>query len=87
MNNNVKKIIKKAICGCLDLFPIKKNKIVVDNFAGKGFSDNPRYVIEALHSKAIQPLEIVWLVRKSEWNSPFPDYIKKVCIDRHGLIS
>ena len=87
MNNNLKKIIKKAICGCLDLFPIKKNKIVVDNFAGKGFSDNPRYVIEALHSKAIQPLEIVWLVRKSEWNSPFPDYIKKVCIDRHGLIS
>lgn len=50
---------------------IKQNKVVVSNFAGKGFYDNPKYITEALLKKHID-LDIVWLVENKSIMVPPP---------------
>lgn len=45
------------------LLPINNNKIVVDNFHGEGFGQNPRYIVEAIHNMD-SSIEIVWVVKK-----------------------
>lgn len=50
------------------VFPIQNNKIVVDSYFGKGYGDNPKYIIQnMLGNKEIQ---IVWLVRNIDKNMP-----------------
>ena len=46
----------------LILFPIKKNKIVVSNFWGKAYGENPKYIVDYL-LKNYSNLEIVWLCK------------------------
>lgn len=57
------------------LFKIKGNRIVVDNFLGKGYGDNSKYIIEEL-LKIDSRIEIIWIVRNLKEN--MPDSIKKV---------
>lgn len=82
-----KSSIKKIFSNCCRVLPIKKNKIIVDNFGGKGFSDNPRYIVEALHKESEKKLDIVWVVGEKDWNTYFPSYVRKVSTDRHGFFS
>ena len=55
--------------------PIIKNKIVVDNFGGKGYGDNPKYIVESLLKKKIN-LDIVWLV--NDMSTVVPNGVRKV---------
>lgn len=78
----IKKIIKQIvdiiykILGILfNLFPIDTKKVVVSNFWGKGYNDNPKYVIEKLH-KMYPEIKIVWLLK--DMKTEMPQYIKKV---------
>ena len=56
---------------------IKKNKIVIDNFFGRGFGDNPKYIVEEL-LKENPSLDIVWLVKHSISHISFPKDIRTV---------
>jgi CDP-glycerol glycerophosphotransferase len=50
----VKEILKRALLKimALEIFPIKKNKIIFDNFNGKGFGCNPKYIaLELIKSR------------------------------------
>ena len=51
------------------LFPIKRNRIVFDNFGGRGFGDNPAYIVEEL-LKSQQNLDLVWLSKKKDIKLP-----------------
>ena len=77
-------IIYRKILGVLNricfyacrIFPIKKNRVAVCTFEGKGgFGCNPKYIVEELHRRR-PDLEFVWLVNNVHRN--FPDYIKGV---------
>lgn len=58
------------------VFPVKKNRISVCTFEGKGgFGCNPRYIVEELHRRSPK-YEFVWFV--NDMNKEFPPYIKKV---------
>ncbi len=58
------------------IFPIKRNRISVCTFEGKGgFGCNPKYIVEELHRRNPE-YEFVWFV--SDVKKEFPDYIKKV---------
>ena len=58
------------------IFPIKKNRISVCTFEGKGgFGCNPRYIVEELHRRNPE-YEFIWFV--NDMNKEFPDYIRKV---------
>lgn len=60
------------------VFKIRENKIVVSNFYGKGYGDNPKYLVEEL-LKAEKNLDIVWLV-KNKNDLSIPDKVRKVKI-------
>src|SRR5699024_3955713 len=44
------------------LFPIKKNKIVISNYFGKGFGDNAKYILNELNRRNLS-IDIVWLLK------------------------
>lgn len=57
------------------IFPIKKNKIVISSYFGKGFGDNGKYIaLELL--KHPGEYDIVWLCKNM--NESFPAGIRKV---------
>ena len=59
--------------------PIKNNKIVFDNYMGKGYGCNCKYVAEELLKRGPEKFDLVWIVSpKDEDNSQIPDAIRKV---------
>lgn len=75
MKRLIKKLIKGArivsawiICRFL---PIDKKKIIVSNFCGRGFGDNPKYVVSELISK-YPNLKIVWIVKNDSEGASLP---------------
>lgn len=59
----------------LKCLPVKKNKIIFNNFNGKGYGDNPKYIAEEL-LKRRNNLDLVWMV--NDLNEVFPKGIRKV---------
>lgn len=57
------------------LAPIKKNKIVLQNFAGRGYGDNPKYIAEAIIRNNMD-YELVWLC--NDLKEDMPPEIRKV---------
>lgn len=45
------------------LFPVKKKKVCVRNYEGKGYGDNPKYIVKALLDK-VDDIEVIWLVKE-----------------------
>lgn len=76
----LKKIINKLkwlFFGCIFKFcSIDKNKVVVDNFFGRGYGDNPKYIIESL-LKVKPSIKIIWLTNGKDIYS-FPKYVRLV---------
>lgn len=71
------KAFGNKLCFCLCSFiPIKKNRVAVCTFEGKGgFGCNPRYIVEELNKRK-EKCEFIWFV--NDMSKEFPDYIKKV---------
>lgn len=67
----VKKVINKGIT-CLyylfRIFPIKEDKIVIDNYAGAGFGDNGKYIVLELLKRG--SYDIVWLTKNEKEELP-----------------
>lgn len=58
------------------VWPIKKNRISVCTFEGKGgFGCNLKYIVQELHKRNPE-YEFIWFV--NDMSKEFPDYIKKV---------
>ncbi len=52
-----------------------ENKIVLANFNGKGFGDNPKYIAEEIINQSL-PYELVWLTRNT--SDSMPSCVRKV---------
>lgn len=55
--------------------PVKKNKIVFDNFGGRGYGCDPKYIAEELLARRLN-LDLVWLTQ--DINTPLPKGIRPV---------
>lgn len=74
----IKVFVINIISVVFKIFPIKNNKIVVCSLFGKGYGDNPKYIIEEL-LKRNKNLDIVWLVKKQYYEEiNIPDGVRKV---------
>ncbi len=59
-------------------FPVKKNRIVVCNYHGKGYGDNPKYIVDKI-LEYNKDIEVVWLLDKyTNGVVDFPESIKEV---------
>lgn len=65
--------ILTALYYFMRVFPIKKNKIVISNFYGRGFGDNGKYIAKELLSQSVD-YDIVWLTDKRD--DEMPDVIR-----------
>lgn len=64
------------------IYGIDRKTALFSSYSGKGYTDNPRCVCEALH--ALRPdLRIVWQLRRGLPASDFPDYVQ--IIPAHSL--
>lgn len=70
-----KKIIMPVVYYAAVLLPVKKNKVVFDNFSGRGYGCNPKYIAQALLEKK-ENLDFVWLV--NDMSEEMPGGIRKV---------
>lgn len=71
----IKKIFEKVLLIILKGFPVNNRKIVVQNFAGRGYGDNPKYIVEEIIKKN-ENFKIIWLCKDMKEN--MPARIKKV---------
>ena len=55
--------------------PLNKRKMVFDNFGGRGYGDNPKYIADEL-LKQDKNLDIVWLTK--DMSTSVPDGVRKV---------
>ncbi len=71
-------ILKLKIIGFLfRIFPIKKNKIVVNSYFGRGYGDNGKPIVDEL-LKTKKNIDIVWILNKENINSYLPKGVRKV---------
>lgn len=71
------KIVMQLEDYLMAVFPIRKNKVVFDNFCGKGYGCNPKYITNALlQNKEHSNIDIVWVVK--DLNTEMPDGVRKV---------
>lgn len=88
MKSKIKKIIVKAnFVKVLSLpllifriFPIKNNRILLQNFTGKGYGDSPKYIAEKLKNNG--DYELYWVLRKNIKND-LPPNVK--CVRLYSL--
>jgi len=52
------------------IFKIKYNKIVCINYNGRGYGDNPKYIVDELLSRNIDNLKIIWPVKDVKQQFP-----------------
>lgn len=76
----IKNLLKKLLIFPLNMLPIQSNKIVFDNFGGRGFGDNPKYILEELARRG-NKLDLVWVAKDLELSVP-----KGVRVVKYGSI-
>lgn len=79
VNHWVRVISKFFLSSICTLFPIKENKVLMDNFHGKGYGGNPKYIAEEMLQR--KGFDIVWLTNNSA--EVFPQGIRP--IKRHSI--
>ena len=66
-------LLKRGAYGVLPRLPICRRKIIFDNFAGKGFGDDPKYI--ALELLRRDPsLKMYWVLKNPD--DPLPRGIR-----------
>lgn len=73
----IKKICVTFLYYLFRIFPIKKNKIFVSNYYGKGYGDIPKYITEELLKKS-NTYDIVWVIKDEIFASNLPKKIRVV---------
>jgi CDP-glycerol glycerophosphotransferase len=77
--NRVYKAGCRYIVWCLCyLIPIDKKKIVVSSYYGKGYGDNPKYIVEEL-LKLNSKIRIIWLVKGTKEKETLPKGVESCC--------
>lgn len=68
-------VLRRFLWGVGYLLPIKKDRILISSYYGRGYGDNLKYIVEEL-IKRIPTAEIVWLVKDEKEAKSLPANIK-----------
>jgi len=72
-----KSALKSAFWIFCRMLPVKKNKIVISSYYGRGYGDNPKYISEEL-LKRNSDAEILWLVKNKNEAETLPEGVHPV---------
>lgn len=71
--------VMHLLCPLFSRCPIRANKIVFDNYQGRGYGCNPKYAARKLLEKGADGYELVWLVSREHMaHSELPPQIRPV---------
>lgn len=73
-------IIRKMVALIVFFMPIKKKKILVSSYYGRGYGDNLKYIVEEFLSRNIKKLQIVWVVKNKEEARSLPLGVKSCLV-------
>lgn len=60
--------------------PIQNNKIVIENYGGKGYGDNAKYIVNQLLAKNTN-VRIIWILKNAEDAKDLPEGVE-YCLDK-----
>lgn len=69
------RILRGIAVKIFSFMSLQKNKIVFDNFAGRGYADNPKYIANELLNRNLN-LDLVWFL--NDMGQVLPSGIRKV---------
>ena len=72
--------VKKCIIASFRYLPICSKKVVFDNFGGRGYGDDPKYIAEHLRQSG-KGLKLIWVTQ--DMQTPLPEGIRPV---KYGTI-
>lgn len=78
-------IVRRLILAICFFIPIKKNKIVISSFYGRGYGDNLKYIAEKL-LKSDKKIEIIWVVKDKKEAQSLPAGVKYCIWKSYSLI-
>ncbi len=68
----IKVIVRKLLWRLCAILPTDKNKIVVSSYYGRGYGDNPKYIVEELR-KQKENIKVVWLLKNKSEAASLPE--------------
>ena len=69
---------RRIIWGICFFLPVRKNRIFVSSYYGRGYGDNLKYIADRLCGKNV---EVVWLVKNEKEAKTLPEWIKPCIAD------
>lgn len=82
----IKRIFRRGLWIVFKVLPVKRNKIVFVANYGRGFSDNPKYIAEALMNSG-EDISFVWITeKKNAENMQIPENFKTARINSVSYI-
>jgi CDP-glycerol glycerophosphotransferase len=76
LKRNIACFIRSFFYYFFRVFPVKKNKIHIINFDGRGYGDNLKYIVEEILNRRLD-YDIVWETKKEYWEK-FPPSVRLV---------
>ena len=80
----VKKLIRAFLWAVLAICPVKKNKVVLQSYYGRGYSDSPKAICDELLKRG--GFEIFWVVKSLDADNKLPEKVKPVVYDSVAFI-
>lgn len=74
--NYIQRMLTPIVMKCISRIYCKRNKIVFENFAGKGYGDNPKYIADEIIRQDLN-YDMVWIV-SSKSSFSFPKQVRTV---------
>ncbi len=74
---NLKDLTSNILWGLWGLLPVQKNKILFSSYYGRGYSDSPKAIAQALLDSG-EELDLCWLVKSPEEAASLPRGIRPI---------
>ncbi|MGM9635852.1 MAG: CDP-glycerol glycerophosphotransferase family protein [Candidatus Avispirillum sp.] len=73
MKRIIDAVVRRIIWGVCFFLPVRKNRIFVSSYYGRGYGDNLKYIADRLCGKDV---EVIWLVKNEKEAKTLPEWIK-----------
>lgn len=78
--NSWKNMIRRSLWYICRLIPVSKNKVVAMSYTGRGYCDNPKYIVEELLRQDL-PCQIYWVVKNPSIDNHLPSGIRPIKLE------
>ena len=71
------RVFRRGVIEAANMLPIRSHKVLVSSYVGRGYGDNPKYIVEAL-LRLDDSVRIFWIVNNTEEAKSLPASVKPV---------